>query len=77
MDYYHQIFCRFRKCKRKVPPPSPLSTQKLPFTPPKEDFSQPRPAPTPRMSGSRFGVTGAGPRSGHPSLNTPKDTVLS
>ena len=21
MDYYHQIFCRFRKCKRKVPPP--------------------------------------------------------
>ena len=34
MDYYHQIFCRFRKCKRKVPPPSPLSTQKSPFTPP-------------------------------------------
>ena len=25
MDYYHQIFCRFRKCKRKVPPPSLLS----------------------------------------------------
>ena len=25
MDYYHQIFCRFRKCKQKVPPPSPLS----------------------------------------------------
>ena len=25
MNYYHQIFCRFRKCKRKVPPPSPLS----------------------------------------------------
>ena len=25
MDYYHQFFCRFRKCKRKVPPPSPLS----------------------------------------------------
>ena len=25
MDYYHQIFCRFRKCKRKVPPSSPLS----------------------------------------------------
>ena len=25
MDYYHQIFCRFRKCKRKDPPPSPLS----------------------------------------------------
>ena len=41
MDYYHQIFCRFRKCKRKVPPPSPLSTQKSPFTPPKEDFSHP------------------------------------
>ena len=20
MDYYHQIFCRFQKCKRKVPP---------------------------------------------------------
>ena len=26
MDYYHQIFCRFRKCKRKVPPPSLHST---------------------------------------------------
>ena len=25
MDYYHQIFCRFRKCKRKVPLPSLLS----------------------------------------------------
>ena len=25
MDYYHQIICRFRKCKRKVPPPSLLS----------------------------------------------------
>ena len=25
MDYYHQIFCRFQKCKRKVPPPSLLS----------------------------------------------------
>ena len=25
MDYYHQIFCRFRKCKRKVTPPSLLS----------------------------------------------------
>ena len=25
MDYYHQIFCRFRKFKRKVPPPSLLS----------------------------------------------------
>ena len=22
MDYYHQIFCRFQKRKRKVPPPS-------------------------------------------------------
>ena len=25
MDYYHQIFCRFRKCKWKVPPPSLFS----------------------------------------------------
>ena len=25
MDYYHEFFCRFRKCKRKVPPPSLLS----------------------------------------------------
>ena len=24
--YYHLIFCRFRKCKRKVPPPSLHST---------------------------------------------------
>ena len=24
MDCYHQIFCRFRKCKRKVPPPALL-----------------------------------------------------
>ena len=24
MDYYHQIFCRFQKCKQKVPPPSLL-----------------------------------------------------
>ena len=24
MDYYHQIFCRFQKRKRKVPPPSLL-----------------------------------------------------
>ena len=23
-----QILCRFQKCKRKVPPPSPLSTKK-------------------------------------------------
>ena len=22
MDYYYQIFCRFQKCKRKVPPPA-------------------------------------------------------
>ena len=25
MDYYHQFFCRFQRCKRKVPPPSLLS----------------------------------------------------
>ena len=25
MNYYHQIFCRFRICKWKVPPPSLLS----------------------------------------------------
>ena len=25
MDYYHQNFCTFRKCKRIVPPPSLLS----------------------------------------------------
>ena len=24
MDSYIQILCRFQKCKRKVPPPSPL-----------------------------------------------------
>ena len=41
MDSYIQILCRFQKSKRKVPPPSPLSTQKSPFTPPKEDFSHP------------------------------------
>ena len=41
MDYYHQIFCRFRKCKRKVPPPSPFSTQKSPFTPPKDKKNLP------------------------------------
>ena len=28
IDYYHQIFCRFRKCKRKVPPPLLLSNEK-------------------------------------------------
>ena len=26
MDYYQQIFCRFQKCKQKVPPPSLLSS---------------------------------------------------
>ena len=41
MDSYNQILCRFQKIKRKVPPPSPLSTQKSPFTPPKKDFSHP------------------------------------
>ena len=41
MDYYHQIFCRFWKCKQKVPPPSPLSIQKLPFTPPKDEKNLP------------------------------------
>jgi hypothetical protein len=28
MDSYIQILCRFQKCKRKVPPPSLLSTKK-------------------------------------------------
>ena len=28
MDSYIQIICRFQKCKRKVPPPSLLSTKK-------------------------------------------------
>ena len=41
MVSYIQILCRLQKCKRKVPPPSPLSTQKSPFTPPKEDISHP------------------------------------
>jgi hypothetical protein len=41
MDSYIQILCRFQKSKRKVPPPSPLSNEKSPFTPPKEDFSHP------------------------------------
>ena len=41
MDSYIQILCRFQKSKLKIPPPSPLSTQKSPFTPPKEDFSHP------------------------------------
>ena len=31
MDSYIQILCRFQKWKRKVPPPSLLSTQKSPF----------------------------------------------
>ena len=41
MDSYIQILCRFHKCIRKVPPPSLLSNEKSPFTPPKEDFSHP------------------------------------
>ena len=41
MDSYIQILCRFRKCKRKVPPPSLLNNEKSPFTPIKEDFSHP------------------------------------
>ena len=41
MDSYIQILCRFQKCKQKVPPLSLLSNEKLPFTPPKEDFSHP------------------------------------
>ena len=41
MDSYIQILCRFQKCKRKVPPPSPLSTQKSPFTPPKDEKNLP------------------------------------
>ena len=41
MDCYHQIFYRFRKCKQKLPPPSPLSTQKSPFTPPKDKKNLP------------------------------------
>ena len=35
MDSYIQILCRFQKCKRKVPPPSLLSNEKSPLTPPK------------------------------------------
>ena len=41
MDSYIQILCRFQKSKQKVPPPPPFSTQKSPFTTPKEDFSPP------------------------------------
>ena len=33
MDSYIQILCRFQKSERKLPPLSPLSTQKSPFTP--------------------------------------------
>ena len=40
IDSYIQILCQFQKSKQKGPPPSPLSTQKSPFTP-KEDFSHP------------------------------------
>ena len=29
MDSYIQILCRFQKCNQKVPPPSPLSNEKL------------------------------------------------
>jgi hypothetical protein len=40
MDSYIQILCRFRKCKRKVPPPSLLNNEKSPFTPPKAGPSE-------------------------------------
>ena len=30
MDSYIQILCRFQKCKRKVPPPSPYHPMFLP-----------------------------------------------
>jgi hypothetical protein len=33
LDSYIQILYRFQKCKQKVPPLFPLSTQKSPFTP--------------------------------------------
>ena len=32
-----QILCRFQKSKRKVPPLSPFSTKKSPFTSPKDE----------------------------------------
>ena len=38
MDSYIQILCKFQKSKQKVPPPSPLSNEKSPFTPQKENF---------------------------------------
>ena len=41
MDSYIQILCRFQKCKRKVPPPSLLSNEKSPFTPPKDEKNLP------------------------------------
>ena len=41
MDSYIQILCRFQKSKQKVPPPSPLSSQKSPFTPPKDEKNLP------------------------------------
>ena len=41
MDYYHQIFCRFQKCKQKVPPPSLLNNEKSPFTPQKGEKNLP------------------------------------
>ena len=41
MDSYIQILCRFQKSKKEVPPPSPLSNEKSPLTPPKEIFSHP------------------------------------
>ena len=33
MDSYIQILGRFKTSKQKLPPPSPLNTQKSPFTP--------------------------------------------
>jgi hypothetical protein len=38
MDFFILSLCRFQKSKQKVHPPSPLSTQKTPFTSPKEYF---------------------------------------
>ena len=42
MDSYIQILCRFQKSKRKFPSPSPLSNEKSPFTPSKDekDFTE-------------------------------------
>ena len=37
IDSYIQIVCRFQKSKQQVPPPSPLSNEKSPFTPPKDE----------------------------------------